>query len=837
MVDFSKRLGKKSAGKPLDPIEIYETLDRASDKGPLRPAQSAILKDWHEKFRSKRDVILKLHTGQGKTLIGLLILQSKLHEDGGSAVYLCANNFLIDQTCSQAKQFGVQYCKAEGDLPDSFTDGKSILITSVQKVFNGQTKFGLGQQSVPVSSILMDDCHACIDSIRDKFTIKISHEEPAYNQIRELFTEALENQGAGTYADICSRNTDALLPVPYWDWQDKQPEVIKILSKHTSKKYLVYTWPIVKDLIQECRCVISGESLEITPYLPPLDLFGSYYKAKHRVFMSATVTDDSFLVKGLRLTPDVIRNPLIYKDERWSGEKMILIPSLIDDSLDRSMIVKEYGTTKVKGRHGTVALVPSFRSTRDWKEYGAIVATKETINSQIERLKNGAFDEPLVIANRYDGIDLPDDTCRILIFDSKPHSVSLIDRYEERCRETSEITAIRTARAIEQGLGRSVRGEKDYCVIILIGKNLIKTIRSRTSREYLSNQTRLQIETGLEIAEMAKEEIEKGMDPLQALQNLVSQCLKRDPAWKAFYVEKMEGVAPKGPGGKVLDIFKLELEAETFLQAGDSQQASATIQRLIDQYITDDSDKGWYLQEMARHIYLSSKIESNKLQIEAHKKNRFLMKPRTGMKVDRLKIISQKRMESIIEWIKSFGDFDELILSLESMLSNLEFGVTADRFEQAFDELGKALGFSSEQPDKEWKQGPDNLWGIRDNEYLLVECKSEVSLERAEINKEETGQMNNACAWFAKYYKGASATRIMIIPTNKVSKAAGFNENVEIMRKAELSRFKANVRSFFLEFKDLELKNISEKKVQELIDAHGLSIDSILANYSKKIRL
>ena len=43
MVDFKKQLGgKKSFAKLTDPIEIYETLDRASDKGPLLPAQKAI---------------------------------------------------------------------------------------------------------------------------------------------------------------------------------------------------------------------------------------------------------------------------------------------------------------------------------------------------------------------------------------------------------------------------------------------------------------------------------------------------------------------------------------------------------------------------------------------------------------------------------------------------------------------------------------------------------------------------------------------------------------------------------------------------------------------------
>ena len=53
MVDFKKQLGgKKSFAKPTDPIQIYETLDRASDKGPLRPAQKTILEEWHQGRRN-----------------------------------------------------------------------------------------------------------------------------------------------------------------------------------------------------------------------------------------------------------------------------------------------------------------------------------------------------------------------------------------------------------------------------------------------------------------------------------------------------------------------------------------------------------------------------------------------------------------------------------------------------------------------------------------------------------------------------------------------------------------------------------------------------------------
>ena len=82
--------------------------------------------------QDKRDVIVKLHTGQGKTLIGLLMLQLRLYAVKGLALYLCPDNFLIEQTCEQARQFGIATCTADPELPDEFLNSNKILVTSVQ---------------------------------------------------------------------------------------------------------------------------------------------------------------------------------------------------------------------------------------------------------------------------------------------------------------------------------------------------------------------------------------------------------------------------------------------------------------------------------------------------------------------------------------------------------------------------------------------------------------------------------------------------------------------------------------------------------------------------------
>lgn len=65
MVDFTKKLGKKDLPKKVNLLEIYDTLDRRSETGPLRPAQAHILQEWFAEHNNDKDLITKLHTGEG----------------------------------------------------------------------------------------------------------------------------------------------------------------------------------------------------------------------------------------------------------------------------------------------------------------------------------------------------------------------------------------------------------------------------------------------------------------------------------------------------------------------------------------------------------------------------------------------------------------------------------------------------------------------------------------------------------------------------------------------------------------------------------------------------
>ena len=157
-IDFNKLSRPKSDSAPQDPIEIFRGRPSGDDAvSALWTAQGETLKRWfHSKNRS--DVLIQLNTGAGKTLIGLLIAQS-LHNAGKeNAVYVCANNDLVEQTALEAKRLGLDYTtRISGKFSNAkFELGESICITNYQSVINKITAF---KNELSPAAIVFDDAH------------------------------------------------------------------------------------------------------------------------------------------------------------------------------------------------------------------------------------------------------------------------------------------------------------------------------------------------------------------------------------------------------------------------------------------------------------------------------------------------------------------------------------------------------------------------------------------------------------------------------------------------------------------------------------------------------
>ncbi|MGE5409496.1 MAG: DEAD/DEAH box helicase [Clostridiales bacterium] len=835
MVDFSKRLDTQQKQKVIDPITLYDTLDRSTITGPLRPIQEKTLKNWYSNRKNEKDLIIKLHTGAGKTLIGLLMLQSRLNEFAKPCLYVCPNKHLANQVCDEAKKFGFQFCTIDGskEIPNDFIDGKSILITYIQKIFNGKTKFGLDNNYIYCDSIILDDSHACIETIKQNFTINIKKDHNLYSKLLTLFRDDLIVQGHGTFLEIEDNEYNSQLPVPYWSFLQKKANILTHLSQWKNNDFS-FQWPLVKDNLSNFQLHVSGNEFELSPYFIPIERFGTFHKASQRILMSATTQDDSFFIKGLNFSKEAVSNPLQETEILWSGEKLILIPTLINEELERTLVIKKIATSSTNQKFGTVSIVATSRLAQVYTDYDAQIATTEQIIDHIQNLKNGNFSKILVLVNRYDGIDLPDETCRILVIDSKPYFISLADKYEEACRLNSDTINIKIAQKIEQGMGRSVRGDKDYSVIFLLGEDLIKFIQSSRTNKYFSDQTKMQIKIGFEVVDLVKEDINHNESSYNVIESLLDQVLlKRDSDWKTFYSSKMNQIKPMDKDYSLYELLELERQAEEAEYKGNHEVSSSLFQEIIDNYCKTPSEEGWYLQQKARCTYSMSNSDSNKIQISAFNQNQQLLKPNIGITYKKLEFIDENRINLIQKWIKKFSNHEELILHLKSVLADFTFGVFAEQFESAVQEIGSMLGFLSARPDKEFKTGPDNLWCGKNNNYIFFECKSEVDEKRTEINKTEASQMNSHCGWFQDTYGDVEVERIMIIPIKELSHQANFTHTVQIMRRSKVELFKENIMAFFMEFSKLDLSNINVDKISSNLALHKLNFDDFYKEYSE----
>ena len=123
VLDFGK-LNSSSSVRQTDPRKLFTTLKRAPRlKRPL-DEQADVLDSWYVR-RAAKNITLKMNTGAGKTVVGLLCLQSCLNEDIKPAVYVTPDRFLTEQVIREAADLGIVVTEDEKDA--EFLAGRSIL--------------------------------------------------------------------------------------------------------------------------------------------------------------------------------------------------------------------------------------------------------------------------------------------------------------------------------------------------------------------------------------------------------------------------------------------------------------------------------------------------------------------------------------------------------------------------------------------------------------------------------------------------------------------------------------------------------------------------------------
>lgn len=768
MVDFNKLRTKKEKTKIIDPSEIFRRLPKPQGINDLYTSQASVLQAWFER-RTEKDIVLKLHTGGGKTLVGLLIAQSTLNETREPVLYLTPTVQLVNQTLEKAKSHGIAAVPYERGKPlsDDFVNGNAIMVATYKALFHGLSKFGLrgGSQLQTVSAVILDDAHAAFSVVRDSFTLEIKQDknDPRYESLTELFRKAFkDNDKLGTFDDIVSGVEYGVLEVPYWAWHEQIDAVREQLRSDAGKYPLV--WPLLRDQLHICHAIVSRKAFTITPILPLVNAFPTFTEAPRRIYMSATIADDSEIIRTFDADPTSVKHALSSRSLAGVSERMILIPDLMQFGFDvRKAIETLIGWTS-KLNFGAIVLVSSDESAAEWSMVAKVARGSQEVETLIEQLQTRKTSGPAVFANRYDGIDLPGDSCRLLVMFGLPSGTSNYELFRASALYGGATITRMLAQRIEQGIGRGARGSGDHCVVILVGADLAAWIAKDANFRFLTSATRAQLEIGSEISKEVKD--------LKDLAQTIKRSFDRDSGWTEYHAETLAELVDEDiPEEQNYDLAAAERKAINLWIDSYHEQAIAKIEKVLaDAKVLDPQTRGWMEQLAARIADKWGNIDrAEDLQRQAFAHNRNLVRPKVLPPYRPLSIPGEQA-HAIVQQIGGYRLRRGFLQSFEENIVHLNHNASANQFEKALAELAVMLGYSSERHDINGK-GPDVLWLLPGKIGLVIEAKSRKK-EKNALTKEEHGQLLVAAEWFAENYKDHKCVRVSVHPRNVATKAA-----------------------------------------------------------------
>ena len=670
-----------------------------------------------------------------------------------------------------------------------------------------------------------------MDKIIDQFMIKIDAETDAYKELIALFSSSLKDYNPKNYIDVvemkdCRNN----MLVPYWEWQRQQDNIYRILTKYNNSDNtsIYFGLPLIERCLETCDCIITASAIEISPKGIDLDKISSLEEASRRIYMSATLADDSVFVSALGLDTEDMKNIITPENANDMGDRLIIFPKYVNSDISEIEIKEKVEETAKK--YNVVILVPSFSRAKFWDEQGMRTVTKDNIDGIVKALKSGKHVGKIIFVNRYDGIDLPGDACRMLVIDGLPPLNSIKDRYIQSVAPQSTILLREQVQRIEQGMGRGVRSNDDECCVVLMGDELSDVLSRNKGIDYFSAATRCQYDLSKQLWDLLVSET--GSKPtIDQIFELANYSLEKNAEWVTTCKENLAAVK-YSTEAKVDE--KIVAQRKAFEKAINMQWLdAANAIKIVKDKENDKKTKGYLCQIQAEYINKIDSALSQEILKVGKNLSAAILSPLAGIQYQRtINTIPQAQAISTNLLAGKLG-LNELLVYIDGVLSNLCIGSEYEKFEEALNQIGVVLGFVCSRPDKETGgYGPDNLWAIDSNKYLVIECKTEAITQT--IKKDYCNQLSGSVNWFKENYVYPNeCTPIIVHPSKFVDVVASPDENMRVMTEEELTCFRKNIRDFYSALcHNGSISDIS--KINELLSIYKLRKDDIVNRYTVK---
>ncbi|HST47724.1 helicase C-terminal domain-containing protein [Jatrophihabitans sp.] len=474
--------------------------------------------------------------------------------------------------------------------------------------------------------------------------------------------------------------------------------------------------------------------------------------------------------------------------------------------------------------YNVVVLVPSGSAAKAWVIFTNRIVYAADVAATVDELRSGKHIGLVVFVNKFDGIDLPEDACRVLVIDGLPEAQSAEDRVESQLRRHARFGDDRQIQRIEQGMGRGVRSNEDHCVVLLLGARLSQLVVGIDSLARFSPATRAQLELSRTVAGGLQDA------SLEEILQVARQALNRDENWVRLAKLKLANIEPPISTVGVAAIERrraFEAAADHNYHEAEQHMSAAIASS------SDEAEQGWLLEQQASYINLTDPVRAQTTLVSARKKNRAVLRPLSGISYVRLSA-SADQAQRVVDYVSNnYSSPADLRLGFQAVLDDLVFDPErTEPFEEALRALAEHIGLTAERPESDLREGPDVLWALGALKYWVIEAKS--GAIGNVIHKRDANQLSGSLNWFSKRYdQTTKATPVMVHRSRKLAPDASAPDGMLVLDEDGLIKLKRSVMGFAEALAAAPTNNI--ETVNGLLQGHRLQSGN-LSGYLKNVQ-
>jgi hypothetical protein len=726
---FKKR--KRAHSVADNPESLFADIKTKKVPG-LLAHQADILRDYHQNHLETSDLAIQLPTGSGKTLVALLMGEWRRVSERERVVFLCPTRQLVNQVKTQAcDKYGLNVVGFTGKIKSysssdkaSYLSGDAMAITTYSSLFNSNPFFE------DPHTIIIDDAHAAEQYVASNWTLDIRKYQAEdiilFNAISAVikhivdeitfrrFTAEAESSGDLSWFDM----------VPQERLFEVSDELNGVISSHIGNSKHSYAWSALTGNLRACNIFLGSQTIYIRPYLSPTFSHKPFSGAKQRIYLSATPGEGGELErifcrrKITRLTP-----PQGW-DKHTIGRRFFIFPELSLEEEEQFTLLLH-----LANQHRVLLLAGDNNTAEKFQTYLSQNSHTKIFNaSDIEDSKSAFIQSPsavAILANRYDGIDFPEEECRFTILCDIPTASNPQEKFLISRLSASRVHDVRILTRIIQAFGRCTRGSTDYSAVLIFGEQLLAYLSKSDRQKFFHPELQGEIIFGFDQGKECKFN-----DIIENIQHYLLQDNDWIEAQEEIYEIRDQSTKHALPGSDCLETSaEFEVRYVESIWNGDFEAALEHCRTVIGK-LTDPELKGeralWhYLAgSIASLISPSSDLKKTLYRSAAnaapglswlHSLNRLVGVQQTDEDLSKATIDQLDRIEAKFEklGLLSSRKYDNLEADIRGMIANSE------QFEQGHVKLGELLGFSAGKIESDGS--PDPWWEIAENIFIVFE--------------------------------------------------------------------------------------------------------------------